>query len=326
MSIQLTSSATGNATSSPASAAGRSPRASPGGLMEELYGPAVARANRSARPAKVAASTTTDTSGPNSPASSASAALQSSLENRLRARTQTLGSTLYKQTWKPWVTPSGRSRSRLRTSALRTSGTDSTGWPTPQARDGMNGRSGALPETAPLAGWGTPMANDKARSAEFSKGRNPNLLEGALLADWPTAGWATPSARDFKSASASAEFLQLREEQTRGKPLSEQAFTLAGWPTPTAALADKGVRSTEGGIREAMRSHGPDLAAMATLTHQTPARFTASGEMRIGSTAEMESGGQLNPAHSRWLMGYLTVWDDCAPTATPSIRGKRRNS
>jgi len=39
----------------------------------------------------------------------------------------------------------------------------------------------------------------------------------------------------------------------------------SGWPTPTSALADKGVRSTEGGIREAMRNHGPDLAAVVTL-------------------------------------------------------------
>lgn len=39
-----------------------------------------------------------------------------------------------------------------------------------------------------------------------------------------------------------------------------------GWPTPTAALADKGVRTFEGGLSEAMRNHGPDLAAAACLT------------------------------------------------------------
>lgn len=40
--------------------------------------------------------------GPTSTTSSTSAALQSSLESRLRARTQTFGSTLYTLTWKPW--------------------------------------------------------------------------------------------------------------------------------------------------------------------------------------------------------------------------------
>ena len=48
------------------------------------------------------------------------------------------------------------------------------------------------------------------------------------------------------------------------------------------------------------------------LAHQAaicgPVRFTATGEMLTGSEAAMESGGRLNPAHSRWLMGYPVDW------------------
>lgn len=72
-------------------------------------------------------------SGPLGSPSSESVDLQSSLASRLRARLADTGSTLYLLTWKHWDMPLGRRICALRASAPRTSGNDSSGWPTPTA-------------------------------------------------------------------------------------------------------------------------------------------------------------------------------------------------
>ena len=132
------------------------------------------------------------------------------------------------------------------------------------------------------------------------------------------------------------------------------------------ALAEKGVRSFEGGLAEAMRSTGPDLAASVcltgwatptardwispfagqewlesraqmktgkplseqvfTLVPQGPARLTATGHLLTGSLAGTASGGRLSPAHSRWLMGLPPEWSSCAATAMDSWLPPRKRS
>ena len=108
--------------------------------------------------------------------------------------------------------------------------------------------------------------------------------------------------------------------------------TLAGWATPTAqqangepeAFLERKRRSIERG--SSMGVSITDLQMQAKAWANGPARFTASGEMLTGSAAGMESGGQLNPAHSRWLMGYPPEWDACGVTAMPSSRRSRKPS
>lgn len=135
MSPPKTSMDTPNATSSPASADGPWHLGLQDGRMIDLCGPDPVLASLSPRQARALGLTIHDTSIQPSSGSFDSDCLQSFLENRLQAKMQNLGSTLYSLAWKPWVTPGRRSLFRLRASARRISETEFSGWVTPTTRD-----------------------------------------------------------------------------------------------------------------------------------------------------------------------------------------------
>lgn len=311
-----------NAISSQALAFGPMPSGLPDGATTDLFGLVPVRANLSARQAKELGLMTSGTCGQPSSTSSASLSLQSSLESRLQAKTQTLGSTLYTLTWKPWVTPSGRSRFRLRASVLRTSETDFTGWPTPQAIDGSG--KGRAPRFKP-DGTRDP-SNPGSWRADL---KDAPFLMMAKPPEWNLIGWTTPTTRDWKDSGS--DIKPRADGSERFDQLPRQA-NLAGWNTPAASDGTGGKRphqdTTMTGRHPSGRKVNMGLASQAHIgfINTEPARLTADGRMLIGSSAGMESGGQLNPAHSRWLMGIPPEWDVFAPMATRSTPRPRKPS
>lgn len=154
----------------------------------------------------------------------------------------------------------------------------------------------------------------------FQLAASAHRIKDSASTGLPKKPWATPTAccADVSQTIKATEKLWQRG---RMQGLLIEQSVLAHWPTPAQ-------RDHKGGYQNGRIRNGKvstDTLDVATqLTG--PARLTATGQIQIGSTAEITSGGQLNPAHSRWLMGLPTEWDDCAATVTLSSHRKRKHS
>ncbi len=243
------------------------------------------------------------------------------------------GSLEYALTWKQWAMKSGQPICALR--ALRhpknarvCSGPpyidpQPAAWPAPTGTNNnpqVRGQGKATREShrgTTLSGmvthmllhpWYTPLHADGRGSAGVGK---RELSNQAKSAPWPPQPWTTPAASDSRRGGR-------QTEQMTGSSLAQQS-QYAPWPAPCA-------RDYKHPNKKSFKDRGGESKGEQLANFVVHGGAPTHGSPASSSSAPTGKSGVLNPAFTRWLMGFPDAWDACAPTVTPSSRKSRRNS
>lgn len=161
-----------------------------------------------------------------------------------------------------------------------------------------------------FTGWpspNTPSGGPNTKSTATHTGGMD--LEGAVT----LMGWPSPNVPNGGRTLSIEQTISMKNRSGGKVQVGlEHVANLAPWITPQSH--DYTVR----GNVNADHHHAPhDLSNQVALT---------PGPTSPSSPVSTEKRGALNPAFSRWLMGFPPEWDGCAGTATQLSRRSRQLS
>ena len=178
-------------------------------------------------------------------------------------------------------------------------------WNTPwgQCRSRPRARAQTISEID-IGLWPTMTGNSPAKGYnEAGNSAGQVAIRKIALALYPTA--TTPSGGQKNPPGTT--LAGKRPDGTKAQ-VTLQNVVMAMWSTLRASDGEKG---------------GPNMSFGAGGS-PLPSQVSKAGNT---SNAPMENGGgSLHPEFAGWEMGYPPVWLNCAPSATPSTGGQRRNS